>query len=938
MPKKEDDMSAKRSVVVFRHGKSLSVTSDTGNPLFETEKEKKKRICNIEFGHPSREITEGKDVYTRTQLLETGAHSNDRKLISGTSKDGCDSVLIEDLQPLMREDDGLCWIKISCGKSDGGGALFQNYENKSPIRVFRASSLDSQYAPALFEDNADQKMYRYDGLYSVRAMWDTEGNETEEVSQNNASKHTYFLMRCPKKPVDGVYEDGMFYNKMSIHELWNEIQKRSGIRNPRLFQVPQPSMELAPIGDKANLRIKKETIKLPSEENMKMRKARRKRKLASSPESFSDSNVKQLSSTRSIPLHNASSNLMNESEISVEEDSDIGSVRPKRRSATAARSYLQEAMQNKNGVEKKSSDRKRRPSIHVSDQSANSKKLRSEDNSDNESSVCSDSMMDEILLSPGDKRPKKQQRTARNKNSSLRKGEDDTIVSKRNSSKKTKADATEAFEEGEEVEPDMGKVDFDPSVVKIGYRVNVEYRQVLYKATVRKVRFKQNEYQFQIHYDGNKKTNLRWIPDNMVHDILSELPEEDNHQEQHSEEEKEIQSKQGDAVPVEVQSSTEKDASIDQNQDEELIDLHKFPVGEQIYVQWRRVLYLATVVKTRYNRKGNSEYFIHYDGFKKTSDKWVKEDAIFEINEENSKRFEEQRSDSPVSDSLSSKKSKSSRKSSGNLSTRSSAAESTSRRSRKRNDLSTNNSEDNSTLDMSQFDSGVEFLPGSCVFVVRKDALYLSKMVKRKKIGRSMEYLVHFDGSSTIHDTWVPLSSIYEINPRTRRVFDSTADQREDLSEDDEGEEREKKEKIEVQTRRSNNNDTSPTRSSSRSSRKPAKFSEIDNDDEEQEEKVTKKTVKSKSKKPKVLPNVQPVDLSGIDAGCDFLPGSTIFVEWKNGFYLAKMLKKRGRRENMEYFVHYDGFRQSQDAWVSISSVYEINPQTKRAFNKQKKK
>lgn len=83
---------------------------------------------------------------------------------------------------------------------------------------------------------------------------------------------------------------------------------------------------------------------------------------------------------------------------------------------------------------------------------------------------------------------------------------------------------------------------------------------------------------------------------------------------------------------------------------------------------------------------------------------------------------------------------------------------------------------------------------------------------------------------------------------------------------------------------------------------------------------------------------MQPVDLSGIDAGCDFLPGSTIFVEWKNGLYLAKMLKKRGRRENMEYFVHYDGFRQSQDAWVSISSVYEINPQTKRAFNKQKKK
>ena len=48
-----------------------------------------------------------------------------------------------------------------------------------------------------------------------------------------------------------------------------------------------------------------------------------------------------------------------------------------------------------------------------------------------------------------------------------------------------------------------------------------------------------------------------------------------------------------------------------------------------------------------------------------------------------------------------------------------------------------------------------------------------------------MDYLVHFDTSSNDHDSWTPLSAIYEINPRTRRIFEGTADKRENMNDDD---------------------------------------------------------------------------------------------------------------------------------------------------------
>ena len=197
-----------------------------------------------------------------------------------------------------------------------------------------------------------------------------------------------------------------------------------------------------------------------------------------------------------------------------------------------------------------------------------------------------------------------------------------------------------------------------------------------------------------------------------------------------------------------------------------------------------------------------------------------------------------------------------------------------------------------------------------------------------------MDYLVHFENSSSTHDTWVPLSSVYEINPKTRRIFDRTEDKREDMNDEEDEEEKEgeeepteenKKTVIEIAI-------ASPTRiSSRRTSRKPAKYGQ-ENDEEEEARAV--KTNRAK----KTAKTTKPADMTGIDSGCDFLPGSTVFVLWNNSLVLAKMLKRRGKGYSMEYLVHSEGFGKVQDLWLNVSLVYEINPQTKRAFNKQKKK
>lgn len=59
-----------------------------------------------------------------------------------------------------------------------------------------------------------------------------------------------------------------------------------------------------------------------------------------------------------------------------------------------------------------------------------------------------------------------------------------------------------------------------PSDLKVGSRVLVDYKGTLYNATVLKCREKLGIHETLVHYDGQKKTTVHWVPINIITDIL----------------------------------------------------------------------------------------------------------------------------------------------------------------------------------------------------------------------------------------------------------------------------------------------------------------------------------------------------------------------------------------------------------------------------------
>lgn len=919
IPKKEEDPLARRTVVVFRHGKQHDVMFDTGTSVLDNDHQADIQMdvafsSAVNFGHPSSDIIEGKEVYTKDTLIQSGAHHFERRWVSGTMRDGCDSILVERQDLLLREDDGLCWLQITSARNEGGASLHQSFMNKTPIRVFRSSELDSRYAPDVYQDEIGQVLYRYDGLYAVKAIWDSDGDETDEAPSADGSQYTFLLTRYPKLPADESTEPEMIYNHLSVQELWNEIQKRRQILKPRPFQFSHPITSLAPIGDKSNLtRRRKDIIELPSESNSKLRKKRRKNHV----------NNDESEETRIIPDNEIESTQADGNSLS----SDQLGKKPKRASAAAARSYLQEAMQNKFGLqekEKKPADGSTGSKRSTSNRSSQESILRNDHpSSEKETKFVSvlkglqsnfadtDESLSVSSVQATDRKPTKRTYTRRNVG----------VAKKGIKRSRSNQDSIEEL-------PTKRKLAIDPSTVEVGHRIHVDYKNILYKATVRKVRAKNNVLDFLVHYDGNKKSNVRWINAEMINEVLSEPEAVDEVNTKRSVSQKRVTVTAKDHT--EDYESVQDQETIESNEQNEQGDTaFAYHKGDMVYVDYKNVLYHASIQRTKLNRKGLQEYLVHYDGFKKTSDRWVTADSLFDINDKSTERYNKQRGEETI------------------ISTADKLPSSAVPK-RKNHLLEGHNENENmsisSSLDMGKNEPGVDFLPGSCVFVARDNALYLAKMLKRRGKAPDMDYLVHYDGSSDNYDSWVPLHLIYEINPRTRRIYESTSDKRDPLNDGDDDDESDE----ESDARGENAVDKSPGKRASRSKKASTKFKESEDyenarrpspkmsDANKKMSTAPKKTESDRGKNsiqkvPKLL------DMTGIEAGVEFLPGSTVFIVWKNALYLGKMLKKRGKGADMEYFVHYDGFRKSSDAWVSASMIYEINPQTKRAFNKQNK-
>ena len=341
----------------------------------------------------------------------------------------------------------------------------------------------------------------------------------------------------------------------------------------------------------------------------------------------------------------------------------------------------------------------------------------------------------------------------------------------------------------------------------------------------------------------------------------------------------------------------------------------RYSEGGHVYVEYRHILYSSTILKSRKKRNA-SEYLVHYEGYKKSANTWVKESALHEVNAATTQRFEEQRliqndslnqSEQSSSDLHEVAKRKVASDDCGPPPSDSGEHTVIQKKPPTRRMRS-----DASDLTLNTLDSGVSFLAGSMVFVEWSGALYLAKMLKKRYSGEHMEYLISYDGYKSNHDAWVSVQKIYEVNPQTKRVFKKMSS---DLSASGDGKQKR----------------PAPPGPKQRETRRKS-----DRDEEEATPRGNNKTAPSLtrelSQSSRASSSSVNTQMEGIESGVEFLPGSTLFAVYKNGLCLAKMLKKRGKGDYTEYLVQFNGLKKTEEAWVSTGLVYEINPQTKRMF------
>ena len=236
-------VSGLRSALIFRQGTIASVR-DSGNRIADNLGTRDilapPPALPIIIGHPppSTQIIEGRDSYSRADLFMTRVHRCDRRGVCGNIENGAESIVVSRQDQSLREEDGLQWLKYTSSRRQGGGGFATAYKKNQPIRVFRSSSLNNEYAPP--PRPGGYTSYRYDGLYRVTFMWDEHGNRVQEGPTPNGAQYTFFLRRLPKMEREGENKSGNF---LSTKELWRIICNRK--EAPATLFVPaQPTTYL----------------------------------------------------------------------------------------------------------------------------------------------------------------------------------------------------------------------------------------------------------------------------------------------------------------------------------------------------------------------------------------------------------------------------------------------------------------------------------------------------------------------------------------------------------------------------------------------------------------------------------------------------------------------------------------------------------------------
>ncbi|GMH99295.1 hypothetical protein TrST_g3156 [Triparma strigata] len=263
----------RRMVAIFKQGIPTTVDEDSGVCVVENTNAsinrypwlKKKvdplkpanRRAPVTFGHISG-FAEG-SIASRMKLY-LGRMCNDQRGVSGNVTLGVDALVFSRNDFTLGEKDGFYWLCYVCKRSEGGGGLNLSYLTGKPVRVLRSSNLKaSQFAPLNKDAKSIAACYRYDGLYTIIKVYDTEGRATHEApGPKSGDKHpqfTYVLQRNPT--VKEVYEyeftanepyqlgefayfssdESANCNVKSATELWNEIQISGGVSE--LQEIPR---------------------------------------------------------------------------------------------------------------------------------------------------------------------------------------------------------------------------------------------------------------------------------------------------------------------------------------------------------------------------------------------------------------------------------------------------------------------------------------------------------------------------------------------------------------------------------------------------------------------------------------------------------------------------------------------------------------------------
>eukprot|EP00934_Nitzschia_sp_Nitz4_P000267 Nitzschia sp. Nitz4//scaffold75_size92586//56569//58519//NITZ4_004860-RA/size92586-augustus-gene-0.90-mRNA-1//-1//CDS//3329557720//267//frame0 len=161
-PEKGVRYTKHRLVIVLRVGEQKTFTTDSGDQcdaLFPDRTSSGYKFGRIEG------ICEG-HVYTRRELLDSGAHGAAQRGVSGTEDKGCDAIIVSGNGRGSMDTDQWKALVYAAEAHRGGRALRTSFKSRLPVRVFRSHVYRSPYVAIRHGKwQANVKNYRYDGLY-----------------------------------------------------------------------------------------------------------------------------------------------------------------------------------------------------------------------------------------------------------------------------------------------------------------------------------------------------------------------------------------------------------------------------------------------------------------------------------------------------------------------------------------------------------------------------------------------------------------------------------------------------------------------------------------------------------------------------------------------------------------------------------------------------